>query len=52
MLLKNLDRFKVSTTNQAVTSFAGVPLVLGTAVSLGVTVLLNKLRLKERGAGV
>jgi hypothetical protein len=51
MLLKNLDRFKVSTTNQAVTSFAGVPLVLGTAVSLGVTVLLNKLRLKERARG-
>jgi hypothetical protein len=51
MLLKNLDRFKVSTTNQAVTSFAGVPLVLGTAVSLGVNVLLNKLRLKERARG-
>ncbi len=51
MLLKNLERFKVSTTNQAVTSFAGVPLVLGTAVSLGVTALLNRLRLKDRARG-
>ena len=35
MLLKNLDMYKVSTTDQAVTSFAGLPLLLGTARSLG-----------------
>jgi len=51
MLLKNLGSFKVSTTNQAVTSFAGVPLVLGMAISLGVDGLLNSLRLKERARG-
>ena len=51
MLLENLERYKVSTTKAAVTSFAGVPLVLGTAVSLGLKGLLNGLRLKERARG-
>jgi len=51
MLLENLDCYKVSTTKAAVTSFAGLPLVLGTALSLGLKGLLNDLRLKERARG-
>lgn len=51
MLLENLDRYKLSTTKAAVTSFAGVPLVLGCAVSLGLKGLLNGLRLKARARG-
>jgi hypothetical protein len=51
MLLENMERYKVSTTKAAVTSFAGVPLVLGTAVSLGLKGLLNGMRLKERARG-
>lgn len=51
MLLKNLDRFKVSTTNQAVSSYAGLLLPLGMGRSLGLEEDLNGLPLKERGRG-
>ncbi len=51
MLLKNLDVYKVSTTDQAVTSFAGLPLLLGTARSLGLEERLNALPVKERARG-
>lgn len=51
MLLKNLDVYKVSTTDQAVTSFAGLPLLLGTARSLGLEERLNALAVKERTRG-
>jgi len=51
MLLKNLDAYKVSTTDQAVTSFAGLPLLLGTARSLGLEERLNALPVKERERG-
>lgn len=51
MLLKNLDRFKVSTTDQAVTSYAGLVLPLGMGRSLGLEKELNSLPLKERNRG-
>jgi hypothetical protein len=51
MLLENLDRYKLSTTDQAVTSFAGLPLLLGTAKSLGLEERLNALPVKERERG-
>lgn len=51
MLLKNLDKFKVSTTKQAVTSFAGLPLLLGMAKNLGLEEKLNALPLKKRDRG-
>lgn len=51
MLLENLDRYKLSTTDQAVTSFAGLPLLLGTGRSLGLEERLNALPVKERERG-
>lgn len=51
MLLKNLDVYKVSTTDQPVTSFAGLPLLLGTARGLGLEERLNALAVKERARG-
>lgn len=51
MLLKNLDRFKVSTTNLAVTSYAGLFLPLGMGRSLGLDVELDRLCVKERKRG-
>lgn len=51
MLLENLGRYKLSTTKAAVTSYAGVPLVLGTARSLGVEAAVNALGVKERDRG-
>lgn len=53
MILENLDRFKLSTTKAAVTSFAGLLLVLGMARSLGLEKRLNRglKRLKERARG-
>lgn len=51
MLLKNLDRFKVSTTDQSVTSYAGLVLPLGMGRSLGLDKDLNGLSLKERNRG-
>ncbi len=51
MLLKNLDGYKVTTTKQAITSFAGLPLLLGMARSLGLEEKLNALPIKERERG-
>ena len=51
MLLKNLDKYKLSTTKQAITSFAGLPLLLGMARRLGLEEKLNALPLKERERG-
>jgi len=51
MVLKNLDAYKLTTTKQAITSFAGLPLMLGMARSLGLEEKLNALPLKERERG-
>ncbi len=51
MILENLDRFKLSTTKAAVTSFAGLPMVLGMGRSLGLQEALDALPLKERERG-
>jgi hypothetical protein len=51
MLLKNLDRFKVSTTDLAVTSYAGLLLPLGMGRSLGLDEELNRLEVKQRHRG-
>jgi hypothetical protein len=51
MLTRNLDQYKVTTTKQAITSFAGVPLMLGMARSLGLEEELNALPLKKRDRG-
>jgi hypothetical protein len=51
MILPNIDRIKLSTTKTAVTSFAGLPMVLGMAKSLGLEETLNTLPLKERERG-
>ena len=51
MILQNLEIYKVSTTKQAITSFAGLPLLLGMARSLGLEEKLNALPLKERRRG-
>lgn len=51
MIIKNLEKYKLSTTKQAVTSFAGLPLLLGMAKSLGLEEKLNALPIKERARG-
>jgi len=51
MILQNLEIYKVSTTKQSITSFAGLPLLLGMARSLGLEEQLNALPLKERQRG-
>lgn len=51
MIIKNLEKFKVTTTKQAVTSFAGLPLLLGMAKRLGLEEALNALPIKERDRG-
>ena len=51
MITKNLDRYKVSTTEQTITSYAGLPLLMGMARSLGLQEKLNGLKLKERERG-
>src|ERR1035437_5291553 len=51
MILRNLDEYKLSTTKQAITSFAGLPLLLGMARSLGLEEKLNALPLKKRERG-
>lgn len=51
MIIKNLEKYKVSTTKQAVTSFAGLPLLLGMAKKLGLEQKFNALALKERARG-
>jgi len=51
MITRALEKYKVSTTGQAVTSYAGLPLFLGMAKSLGLEERLNRLpvKLRERG---
>ncbi|OGS04750.1 MAG: hypothetical protein A3G41_02180 [Elusimicrobia bacterium RIFCSPLOWO2_12_FULL_59_9] len=51
MIITNMDKFGVSTTKQAITSFAGLPLLWGMAKSLGLDEKLNGLPLKERERG-
>lgn len=51
MITRNLDEYKLSTTKQAITSFAGLPLFLGMARSLGLEEKLNALPLKKRERG-
>ena len=51
MITKNLNGFKITTTKQAITSFAGLPLLLGMAKTLGLEDELNGLPLKERARG-
>lgn len=51
MIIRNLDEYKLSTTKQAITSFAGLPLLLGMARSLGLEEKLNTLSVKERARG-
>jgi len=51
MITRNLDEYKLSTTKQAITSFAGLPLLLGMARSLGLEEELNTLPLKKRERG-
>ena len=48
MLLKNLDRFKVSTKDLAVTRYAGLLFPLGMGRSLGLDEELNRLEMKRR----
>ena len=53
MILENLGRYKLSTTKAAVTSFAGLPLLLGMAKSLHLEEGLNRVlaALKQRDRG-
>lgn len=53
MILKNLDRYKLSMTKAAVTSYAGLPLLWGMAKSLGLEMGLNRVlaALKKRDRG-
>jgi len=51
MITKNLCDFKLTTTKQAITSFAGLPLLLGMAKNLGLEEQINALPLKERARG-
>jgi len=51
VILQNLEKYKVSTTKQAITSFAGLPLLLGMARSLGLEEELNALPIKKRERG-
>jgi hypothetical protein len=51
MITKNLDKFKITTTKQAITSFAGLPLLLGMAKNLGLEEQFNVLPLKARARG-
>ena len=51
MIIKNLEKFKILTTSQAVTLFAGLPLLLGMAKCLGLEEELNALPIKKRDPG-
>jgi hypothetical protein len=51
MILENLRTYKHETTEEAVTSFAGLPLFLQMGLSLGLQEKLDKLRVKERDRG-
>lgn len=51
MVLENLGRFKMGTTDEAVTSFGGLPLFYEMGQALGLKKKLNELRVKERERG-
>lgn len=51
MLLENLGRYKMGTTDEAVTSFGGLPLFFEMGQALGLEKKLNELRVKERERG-
>lgn len=51
MITKNLGNYKITTTKQAITSFAGLPFLLGMAKTLGLEEQFNVLPLKERARG-
>lgn len=51
MITKDINSFKITTTKQAITSFAGLPLLMGMAKNLGLEKQLNALPLKERARG-
>ena len=51
MIIRNLDEYKISTTKQAITSFAGLPLLLGMGRQLGLEKELNALPVKKRERG-
>lgn len=51
MITRNLERFKIGWTKQAITSFGGLPLMVGMAKSLGLEEAINGLKLKIRDRG-
>lgn len=51
MITRNLDEYKITTTKQAITSFGGLPLLLGMARALGLEKKLDALPVKERQRG-
>jgi len=51
MITKDINSFKITTTKQAITSFAGLPLLMGMAKNLGLEEQLNALPLKDRARG-
>lgn len=51
MITKNLNKFKITTTKQKITSFAGLPLFMSTAKILGLEEQINALPLKKRERG-
>jgi len=51
MVTKNLGVYKITTTKQAITSYAGLPLLLGMAKNLGLEEQFNTLPLKKRARG-
>jgi Transposase DDE domain group 1 len=51
MILENLRTYKLGTTDEAVTSFAGLPLFLQMGLSLGLQGKLDGLNVKERERG-
>ena len=51
MITKNLNKFNITTTKQAITSFAGLPLFASMAKILGLEEQINALPLKKRARG-
>lgn len=51
MITKNLNKFKITTTKQAISSFAGLPLFASMAKNLGLEEQFNTLPLKKRARG-
>ncbi len=51
MITKNLNKFKITTTKQKITSFAGLPLFMSMAKNLDLEEEFNALPLKKRARG-